>query len=191
MNASHAQRPGRTLAVFLVALIGAGLTPVLAQDKNQAGGQEEPKLGWSNTTDLSLVVTGGNSDSATVGFSNQLIHVSKVDRFELNVSVVHANKSDDRYFLVEPGLEFPAGGAPTNPATTLIKPEPTLDAANYLIGTTYERNLSPKLFWNTGASWYRNDYAGILNRYIVFAGLGNKWADSRRRRFATSYGISY
>src|SRR5262245_30159181 len=191
MNAYRAQRLGSTLAVSLVALIGAGLERAFAQDKSQAEGKEEPKLGWSNSTDLSLVVTGGNSDSVTLGFSNQLRHVRKEDRFEFDVSVVRVNKSDDRFFMVEPGLEFPVGGAPTNPTTTLVKPQPTLDVANYLIRTAYERNLLPRVFWNTGASWYRNDDAGILNRYIVFAGLGNKWVDNERRRFATSYGISY
>jgi hypothetical protein len=66
-----------------------------------------------------------------------------------------------------------------------------LDVATYLIRGAYERDISPKLFWNAGASWYRNDDAGILNRYIAYAGLGNKWVDSPRRRFTTSYGISY
>jgi len=179
------------LAVSLVTLMGARLEPVHAQDANQAGGKDAPRLGWSNSTDLSLVVTGGNSDSTTLGFSNQLRHARMEDRFEFDVSVVRANESDDRFFLVEPGLEFAVGGAPTAPATTLIKPEPSLDVANYLIRTAYERHISPKVFWNTGASWYRNDDAGILNRYVVFAGLGNEWVDSSRRRFATSYGISY
>jgi len=182
---------GSALAVSLVTLMGARLEPVHAQDANQAGGKDAPKLGWSNSTDLSLVVTGGNSDSTTLGFSNQLRHARMEDRFEFDVSVVRANESDDRFFLVEPGLEFAVGGAPTAPATTLIKPEPSLDVANYLIRTAYERHISPKVFWNTGASWYRNDDAGILNRYVVFAGLGNEWVDSSRRRFATSYGISY
>jgi len=177
--------------VSLVTLMGARLEPVHAQDANQAGGKDAPKLGWSNSTDLSLVVTGGNSDSTTLGFSNQLRHARMEDRFEFDVSVVRANESDDRFFLVEPRLEFAVGGAPTAPATTLIKPEPSLDVANYLIRTAYERHISPKVFWNTGASWYRNDDAGILNRYVVFAGLGNEWVDSSRRRFATSYGISY
>ena len=191
MNAYRAQRFGSALAVSLVTLMGARLEPVHAQDANQAGGKDAPKLGWSNSTDLSLVVTGGNSDSTTLGFSNQLRHARMEDRFEFDVSVVRANESDDRFFLVEPGLEFAVGGAPTAPATTLIKPEPSLDVANYLIRTAYERHISPKVFWNTGASWYRNDDAGILNRYVVFAGLGNEWVDSSRRRFATSYGISY
>ena len=68
------------------------------------------------------------------------------------------------------GLEFPVGGAPSNPTTSLVRPEPELDAANYLFGGGYERKISPSWFWNTGASWYRNDDAGILNRYIALCG---------------------
>ena len=88
-------------------------------------------------------------------------------------------------------IEFPVGGAPQNPASSLVKPEPTLDVSNHLVRGNYERNLSPRLFWNAGGSWYRNDDAGILNRYIAFAGLGNNWVDNQRRRFATTYGVSY
>ena len=191
MNTCRAQRLKSAMAVSLVTLLGASLEHVHAQDKAQPASTNEPKLGWSNSTDMSLVVTAGNSQSATLGFSNQLRHRRKRDRFEFDVSVVRTDKSDDRYFLIEPGLEFPVGGAPANPATTLITPEPTLDIANYLIATTYEHDLSAKLFWNGGASWYRNEDAGIRNRYIFFAGLGNKWVDTQRRHFATSYGVSY
>jgi len=164
---------------------------VHAQDQAQPKAKEEPRLGWSNTADLSLVVAGGNSQSTTVGLSDTLQHLWKNARLEFEVNVVRANKSDDRFFLVEPGIEFPVGGAPSNPATSLIKPEPEPDVANYLIRGGYERQISPKWFWNAGASWYRNDDAGILNRYIAFAGVGNTWADNPRRRFVTSYGISY
>jgi hypothetical protein len=111
--------------------------------------------------------------------------------FEFEVNVVRANKSDDRFLMVAPGLEFPVGGAPANPPTSLIKPEPTLDVANSLVRGSYERNITPRFFWNAGGSWDRNDDAGILNRYITYAGVGHKWVDDERRRFATSYGVSY
>jgi hypothetical protein len=117
--------------------------------------------------------------------------VWKDARVEFEASVVRSDTSDDRFFMVEPGLEFPVGGAPANPPTSLIKPDPTLDVANYLFRGRYERNITPGVFWNAGASWDRNDDAGILNRYIAHAGIGNKWVDHERRRFATSYGISY
>ena len=177
----------RVMAMCLVAWLGVGLEDAWAQDKPK----EPPKLGWSNSTDLSLVVTAGNSAAQTWGFTDKLRHVWKDARFELEVNVVRSDTSDDRFFMVGPGLEFPVGGAPANPPTSLIKPDPTLDVANYLISGSYERNITPGFFWNTGGSWDRNDDAGILNRYIMHAGVGNKWVDTERRRFATSYGISY
>ena len=175
------------MAMCLIAWLGAGLEDVWAQDKPK----EPPKLGWSNSTDLSLVVTAGNSAAQTWGFTDELRHVWKDARFKFEANVVRSDTSDDRFFLVAPGLEFPVGGAPANPATSLIKPDPTLDVATYLIRGSYERNITPRFFWNAGASWDRNDDAGILNRYIMHAGVGNKWVDTARRRFATSYGISY
>ena len=66
-----------------------------------------------------------------------------------------------------------------------------MDVANSLLRGSYERNITSRFFWNTGASWDRNDDAGILNRYIVHAGVGNTWVDIMRRRFATTYGLSY
>ncbi len=102
----------------LVAWLGVGLEDAWAQDKPK----EPPKLGWSNSTDLSLVVTAGNSAAQTWGFTDQLRHVWKDARFELEGNVVRSNTSDDRFFMVGPGLEFPVGGAPANPPTSLIKP---------------------------------------------------------------------
>ena len=183
----------RLLAASVLAVVTASVVDVKAQDQaqTQAKAEGESRLGWSNTSDLSLVVVAGNSQSTTFGLSDKLQHVSKAARLEFEINVVRANKSDDRFFLVEPGLEFPVGGAPSNPATSLIKPNPEPDIANYLIRGGYEKQISARWFWNAGASWYRNDDAGILNRYIGFAGLGNTWADNPRRRFVTSYGVSY
>jgi hypothetical protein len=177
----------RVMAVCLAAWLGVGLEQASAQDKPK----EPPKVGWSNSADLSLVVTAGNSAAQTWGFTDELKHLWKNARFELEGKVVRSDTSDDRYFMVGPGLEFPVGGAPVNPTTTLIKPDPTLDVATYLIGGSYERNITPAFFWNAGGSWDRNDDAGILNRFIMHAGVGNKWVDIERRRFASSYGISY
>src|SRR5262245_56753576 len=174
-------------AACLVAWLVAGLDDAWGQDR----AKEPPKLGWSNSTDLSLVVTAGNSAAQTWGFTDELRHVWKDARCKFEANVVRSNTSDDRFFLVAPGLEFPVGGAPADPPTSLVKPEPKLDVATYLLRGSYERNITPRFFWNAGASWDRNDDAGILNRYIVYAGVGNTWVDEERRRFATSYGISY
>ncbi len=175
------------VTICLIAGLGIGINDARAQDKPNA----PPELGWSNSTDLSLVLTAGNSAARTWGFADQLRHQWTDARFDFEVNVVRSDTSDDRFFMVAPGIEFPVGGAPANAATTLVKPDPTLDVATYLVRGGYERNITPRFFWNAGGSWDRNDDAGILNRYITYAGVGNKWVDHERRRFATSYGISY
>jgi hypothetical protein len=177
------------ILLTLVAVTAAGVNQSHAQDP--AKPKEEPKLGWSNDSDLSMVVTGGNSSSTTLGLSDKLRHKWKDAKFEFELNVVRAHTSDDRFFQVDPGIEFAVGAAPPSPPSSLVKPEPTLDVASYLLRGGYERQISTRWFWNTGASWYRNDDAGILNRYIAHAGVGNTWVDTARRRFVTTYGISY
>ena len=177
----------KVITLCLGACLGLSVDNAEAQDKPK----EPPKLGWSNDADLSLVLTAGNSASQTWAFTDEVRHAWKDARFKFEVNVVRANTSDDRFLMVDPGLEFPVGGAPANPPTSLIKPDPTLDVANSLVRSSYERDITPRFFWNAGGSWDRNDDAGILNRYITYAGVGHKWVDHERRRFATSYGVSY
>ena len=86
----------------LVAWLGGGLEDAWAQDP----AKEPPKLGWSNSTDLSLVVTAGNSAAQTWGFTELLRHVWKDARFELEGNVVRSNTSDDRFYMIGAGIEF-------------------------------------------------------------------------------------
>ena len=172
--------------VWLILMLGLGSGPALAQDEDG-----ERELGWSNTTDLSFVLTDGNSAARTLGFANRLRRVWPRSRLQVDLTGVRSGTSDDRFFLVDPGFVFPVGGTPDDPTFRFVTPAPTPDVANYLVGGGYDRNITDQFFWNTGASWDRNENAGILHRYIAYAGVGNIWSDTEVRRFATSYGISY
>jgi len=173
-----------SLVVFACAAPGRAWAQDPAKDK-------EKKLGWSNSADFSLVVTQGNSASQTLGLADHLRRVWPDARFSFDVTGVQSNTSDDRYLLVQPGLEFPVGGKPSNATTSLVKPDPTSDVLTYLISGRYDRNISARFFWNAGASWDKSKDAGIERRYIAFGGIGNTWADDARRRFVTDYGVSY
>lgn len=185
------QRSWTVMAVFLAVCLGAADASAQGNSTTQDPAKEPPKLGWSNEADLSLVLTAGNSASQTWAFTDELRHAWTDARFEFAVDVVRANTSDDRFLMVAPGLEFPVGGAPADPPTSVVTPDPTLDVANSLVRGSYERDITPRLFWNAGGSWDRNDDAGILNRYVTYAGVGHKWFDDERRRLTTSYGVSY
>ena len=167
------------MAICLGVWLGAGLEDVWAQDKPK----EPPKLGWSNSTDLSLVLTAGNSAAQTWGFSDELKHVWKDARFKFETNIVRSDTSDDRFFQVAPGIEFPVGGAPVNPTTSLVIPDPTLDVATYLLRGSYERNITPKFFWNAGARLLP-DTPGALPpaRSARVGTTSTKWHESWRKR---------
>ena len=175
----------RAVWLGMTITIVASDVPVFAQD------DEGPKLGWTNETELSLALTGGNSGAQTFGFSNTLRHVWETSRLQLRVNGIQSDTSDDPFLLVEPGLRFPVGAAPDAPGTTLARPPVEPDVENYLISGRYDKEITEQFFWNAGGSWDRNSDAGILHRYIAFAGLGNVWHDSQELRFSTTYAVSY
>ena len=170
----------------LLLWLGLGSSSALAQDEDS-----ERELGWTNTTDLSLVITQGNSAANTLGFANRLRHTWEDARFQLDVKGVRSDTSDDRFFLADPGFEFPVGAQPEDLTFTFVTPSPTPDVANYLVGGRYDKNINEHFFWNAGSSWDRNEDAGILHRYITFGGVGNIWSETEAFQFSTSYGISY
>jgi hypothetical protein len=163
--------------------------------------EEEKKTSpWSNSTELSLVWTAGNSDVQTLGFKNTLEHKLSRGRTRIRLDTLRSDTSDDPYLLVEPGLTFLPGETLVDPPTHEVRPGAEPDVARYFAEGKYEGNLSKAArwsaratgaTWNAGASWDRNEDAGILSRTIVFAGLGHTWRDRDDLKFRTTYGFSW
>lgn len=158
-----------------------------------ASGDEEkkPPSPWSNSTELSLVVTEGNSNKSSVGLKDTLAYKRGKGRSRFRIDTLRTDKSDDPFLLVEPGLTFLPGETPASVPTRAVRPGAEPDIERYFAEGRHDHNLSKKATWNAGASWDRNEDAGILNRYIVFSGLGNVWVDREDLAFRTSYGLSY
>ena len=153
---------------------------------------DEQKTGWSNSVDLSLVVTDGNSQSRTFGFSSVSTRNWDKGELRLKANAVRSETADDRFVIINPGTTFLPGETPTGPFdTTPIEPGIEPDVENYFFETRYDREITERLYWHVGAGWDRNEDAGILDRYIGFAGLGNVWRDREDLKFRTSYGLSY
>ena len=188
----HRLRPSKpSLPVLsLLLLLVAGACPVSAQDQSK-GKDDKPKVGWSNSADLSLVITAGNASAQTLGLGDHLRYVWPAARFEADVTGVHSVSTDDRFYLVQPGLEIKVGETPTNLPRTLVTPNPDDPVSKYQASGRFERTLAGRLFWDTGASWDRNEDAGILNRVTTFGGIGHNWINTKERHFATHYGVSY
>jgi len=151
----------------------------------------EKKLGWFNATELSIVLTDGNSSQQTYGFDNTFRYVWKRSRMKFRVDWVRTDNADDPYLLVQPGLTFLPGESLDTPPTTEVKPPVKLDFEQFLVSLEYGREITKRVFWTVGGSWDRNEDAGILSRYIAFGSIGNLWSDFDDLRWSTSYGGSY
>ena len=179
--------PMKTILVAAVFLLLWFHGPVIAQQAEA----EEKAIGWFNSTEFSLVVTEGNSFTNTVGLKNTLTRKWEKADFRLHIDTVRSDTSDDRFLLLESGLIFLPGESPTGDTTTLVKPGSEPDVEKYFLEGKYNRELSGKKTWNVGGSWDRNEDAGILNRYIAFAGVGTAWKDGDKLKLHTGYAGSY
>src|SRR5262249_51005630 len=165
----------RFLASALAALLACA-EPVLAAEPTETA-PEPPHGPLSNSTELSVVLTHGNSSVETLGFKNTLEYRTQSGRSRLRLDALLSNTSDDPYLLVQSGITFEPGAKPTGFTTSGVRPPAEPDVKRYFAEGRYEGNLSKTETWVAGASWDRNDDAGILNRTIVFAGYGNIWHD--------------
>ena len=178
-------------AIFLSALAGTGMARAAEEATQPQAAEEKPPSPWSTTAELSLVVTEGNSSVETYGFKGTLQYKPKQGRARLRIDGLRSDTSDDPYYLVEPGLIFEPGETPTGYSLIAVRPAAEPDVNRFFVEGSYEGNLSKKRTWNAGASWDTNDDAGILNRWIVFGGVGNVWSDTEDMTFRTNYGFSY
>jgi len=137
------------------------------------------------------VLTEGNSNKSSAGLKDTLEYKTEKGRSRFRIDTLRSDKSDDPFLLVEPGQTFLPGETPAGAPTLAVRPDPEPDTERYFAEGRCTHNLSKKATWNAGASWDRNDDAGILNRYIVFGGLGNDWVNREDLSFHTSYGLSY
>ncbi len=143
---------------FLATVLGSGIAMAQADDG------AEKTVGWFNTTELSLVVTEGNSSTDTFAFKNSLTRAWEQSRIELLLDGMRSNTSDDRFLLADPGQTFLPGEMPMLTATTLVTPSKESDAEKYFFEGRFTKKLSGRRSWNAGGSWDRNEDAGILNR---------------------------
>ena len=157
-----------------------------------SGAQEDDEpSGWGNTAELSLVVTEGNAETQTFGFKNTLRRTWDSARLRVRFDGVRSKTADERFLLVNPGIRFPVGGRPVTSDTRVVTPSVEPDVEQYFIEGRFDKNITERFFWNTGAGWDRNNDAGILNRYVLFGGVGNVWFNDDDLSFSTTYGLSY
>jgi hypothetical protein len=176
------------LPIATAFLLLAGAAAARAADETPA----EPKSPWSNSTELSYVITQGNSNVQSFGFKDTFEYKPSAGRMRFRIDSLHSQTSDDPYLQVQSGLTFLPGQVPATFSTNAVYPSTKPDVTRDFVEGRYDGNIAEKKStWNAGASWDRNLDAGIVSRSIVFAGMGDVWQDLDNQKFRTSYGLSY
>jgi putative salt-induced outer membrane protein YdiY len=153
--------------------------------------EAKPKSAWSNSTELSYVITQGNSNVQSLGFKDTFEFRPKNGLMKFRLDSLHTQTSDDPYLQVQSGLTFLPGEVPTNFSTNAVYPGTEPDVTRDFVEGRYDHKISKEFTWNAGASWDRNLEAGIVSRSIVFAGVGDVWQNRDSLKFRSSYGLSY
>jgi len=150
------------------------VVPAWAQD------EEEKKLGWSNIADLGIVWTQGNSATSTVSFDDKLNYGWENAAFVFRTGMLRVQTTDDTFAV---GTE--------DDFDVIEDLERELDNERYYFNGNYQRNINGRFFWIAGAGWDKDTNAGIENRTVLFAGVGNTWKDNERTTFKTDYNLTF
>ncbi|MCP4202791.1 MAG: DUF481 domain-containing protein [bacterium] len=163
---------GVAMALVMVVLVSAG--PALAQD------EEEPKLGWFDTAEFSLLASGGNTEVQTIALRNTVIRRWDSSSLEIALGGVRSETTIISRVAVGSPADF----------RVIETRDTALTAENYLLRGRYDHRLSEKFFWFAGAGWDKNEFAGIDSRFSAFAGVGHVWFERENARFRTDYGVT-
>ena len=154
-------------------LTGAwAVTPVAAQDR---------QLGWSSSTELTYLTTGGNTDVGTFGLKSDTRRVWEATTLKLELGGVRT---------IATQYTFTATGTPGN--FVIDREEETeVTAENYLARARVQRDLASRTFLYVGGSWERNTFAGFRHRYAGVAGAGRRWFENAQGHLQTDLGLTF
>lgn len=167
-------------ALILIALLAlSGAYPAAAQEA--ATDSEAETSPWTFTGELSLVDTGGNSETSTVGLGVKAKRAGAGGKLELEAGGLRADTTSTSRFAVGSVGDFEIVESSTTETT----------AENYFLKGRYDRQISERLFWYFGAGWERNEFAGFDSRLSLAAGLGHLWFEDGDGHLRTDYSVTY
>ncbi|CAN5684373.1 hypothetical protein BH23GEM11_BH23GEM11_01640 [soil metagenome] len=151
------------LAVLTVTTATALVTPSKAS--GQAPAVDADASPWRNQTEFSLLATGGNSSTSTVGLRNTLRRALENGELRFDASALRTDASR---------IERRAVGT-----TQSFRVEKDADtertAERYAAQGRYDRNLSERTFGYASTGWERNTPAGFNYRSITALGAGTRF----------------
>ncbi|MBD3868021.1 MAG: DUF481 domain-containing protein [Acidobacteria bacterium] len=158
-----------TVTSVLALAITASL-PLLAEE-----GAEEKS--WSNTTELSLVNTTGNSETSNFAITNKYATAIGKGTFNLDFDALRTETTTRVVQNI--------GGVLVVDETTAVSAEA------YKLNGQYNRPITERLNWYARAGWYRDEFAGIDNSYAAGAGIGYVFFTDDSHTLKGEIGLGY
>jgi len=132
---------------------------------------------WTDTAELSFVMTTGNSETSNLGFSNKFVYNWAVSN--LTVDAAALRTSTTTRTLTNPDGEVD------------VDEQSSTTAEAYYLDAIYRRDISEGLYWYAGIGWFRNTLAGIDARYKGLGGIGYRVFKTDLHRFRVEVGADY
>jgi len=136
---------------------------------------------WKATTELSYVVTGGNTSTSAFSLGTSLTRKWANDSLLFKTYILRSNATT---------TTRTARGTETDFEIIEDRVE-RLVAENYLVAGQYDRRISKKLLGQVGLSWDRNRFAGVDDRVTFTTGFGYAWVEKERTQLKTDAGLTY
>ncbi len=165
MRTSLQRKLGTAAAVLLLAVC-----PVAGDD------------GWTDVAEFSYVMTDGNAETTSLGFSNTLARAWDRSGITIRAGGIRAESTTVLRSAVDDGV----GNITVSESSSTA-----LTAENYYLNGRYDRKITDRFFWFGGTGWDRNRFAGVQNRYVVEGGVGNIWYDTDSMKFRTDYAATF
>ena len=157
------------------ALLLAGL--VAGTAGVSAAADAPPPLGWYSTSGLSFVMASGNSRASTLGARVEVKRLWSKSTFTLAGSAVRADANDPPRRAVGSAGDFEIETGPRVPK-----------AAKYNAATAFDRKVTDRFGWQTGAEFDRDRFSGLKSRTLGYAGVSYLLAN--RKEFVLKTGLA-
>jgi len=142
---------------------------------------ESEKPGWYLDAELASVLTGGNSESSTLGVGAKLRRQLTRSEFTLDGGATQTESSLITRTAQGTATDFDIMETKTTTKTAEL----------YFARGWYKYKFNPKFFGYSGVDWLSNKFAGIDSRFLIALGAGNTWKDSDTAKFNTFYSLTY
>ena len=153
--------PSVRSAVLLVGLLAGNAGASLAAEA-------PPPLGWYSTSGLSFVMAAGNSRASTLGARVEVKRLWSKSTFTVAGSAVRADANDPPRRAVGSADGFEVETGPR-----------VAKAAKYNATTVFDRRVTDRFGWQTGAEFDRDRFSGLSSRTLGYAGVSYLLANQK------------